>query len=186
MVLDALGIDARCFGADAERAQKGFHRLVADAALLGNLAAGLGQEHAAIGFSGDQPLGAQPGQHLGHGRLGDAQPGRDIDLARLVAVLDQVGDQLDIVLDQRAAARFARLPEPFGMNIGVGKRLFASNRSVLQRQYALLLGAFEVSIALRIHSTGSIVLAVYLHSRAGATGVCGYRSGASIGTSQEA
>ncbi|OWK20833.1 hypothetical protein AJ88_25785 [Mesorhizobium amorphae CCBAU 01583] len=116
---------------------------MADAALLGNLAAGLRQEHAAVGFPGDQPLGAKPGEHFGDGRLGDAQPGGDVDLPRFVAVLDQVSDQLDIVFDERTAACFTRLPKPFRMNFGIGKRLFASNRSVPQRQYALLLGSLK-------------------------------------------
>ncbi|CDX50867.1 hypothetical protein MPL1032_130012 [Mesorhizobium plurifarium] len=139
MVLDAFGVDARRLGADAKRAQEGLHRLVADTAFLGDLAASLGQEHAAIGFSRHQPVGAEPGQHLRHRRLRHAKPRGDINLSRFVAVLDQVGDELDIVLDQRAAARFTRLPESFRMDLGIGKRLFASNRFVPKRQYALLL-----------------------------------------------
>src|SRR5438046_9361945 len=55
MVLDAFGVDARRLGADAERTQESFHRVVADAAFFRHLAPGIGQEHAAIGFSRHQP-----------------------------------------------------------------------------------------------------------------------------------
>src|SRR5690606_20983738 len=57
MMLDALGIDTRRLGADAERTQKRLDRLMALAAFMRDLAAGFGQKHAAIGFSGNQPIG---------------------------------------------------------------------------------------------------------------------------------
>ena len=120
VVLDALGIDPGGFGADAERTEEGLHRLMAGAALVCHLATGLGQEDAAIGFSGHEALAGQPSQHLGDGRLRDPQPRGDIDLARLVAVLDQVGDKLDLILDESAAAGLARVPEALGMDFRIG------------------------------------------------------------------
>ncbi len=106
MVLDALGIDTRRFGADAERAQEGFHRLMANATLFRDLAAGIGQEHSTIGFPGNESIRAQPCHILAP--VGWATPSRAaISTWRVVAVLDQVGDELDIILDQRTATRFA-------------------------------------------------------------------------------
>ena len=92
-------------------------------ALGGDAPALLGQEDPAVGLAGDQAVGGEPRQHLGDRRLRHPQAGGDVDLARLVAVLDQRRDQLDIVLDQRAAVRRARLPEALGMHLGLGERL---------------------------------------------------------------
>ena len=102
---------------------------------------GLGQEHPAVGLARDQPLGGEPRQHLGDRRLRHAEPGGDIDLPRLVAVLDQRGDQLDIILDQRAAARRARLPEALGMRLGIGQRFFPRRGATGSRQAFSLSGS---------------------------------------------
>ncbi|MES0051984.1 hypothetical protein NKJ68_31180, partial [Mesorhizobium sp. M0053] len=60
------------------------------------------------------------------------------DLPGALACFDRCVLHPSKTLSPRAAARFALLPEPFRMNLGVRQRLLASNRSVLQRQHALL------------------------------------------------
>ena len=84
-------------------------------------AAGLGQEDAAIGLAGDEALGGEAGQHLGDGRLRHAETCGDVDLPGFVAVLDQVGDQLDVIFDQRPAPGLARLAKALGVNPGLGQ-----------------------------------------------------------------
>jgi hypothetical protein len=134
VVLDALGVDAGGFLAHAERNQEGDDGLVALAAFLRDLQAGLGQKDAAIALAGDEALGGQAGEHLGDRRLGDAEAGGDVDLARLVAVLDEVGDQLDVILDQRVAARLAGLAKAFRVHFRVGQRLAALDMFACRRQ----------------------------------------------------
>lgn len=88
-------------------------------AFLSQFFSGLGQENSAIGLAGNQTALGQPGQHLGHGRLGDAEPLGDIDLTGLLTFGDQICDQFDIILHQRAALRLARLPKAFRMGVGI-------------------------------------------------------------------
>ncbi len=64
-----------------------------------------GEERPAIRLLRDEPVLGEPLQHLGDGRLRNAEPGRDVDLPRLAAVLDEVGDQLDIILGDLGAPR---------------------------------------------------------------------------------
>lgn len=118
-MLDALGVDSRGLFADAEHFQKILDSLMPLPAFLGQFLTGFGQEDSAIGFAGNQPTFGQSGQHFGHGRLGDAEPLGDIHLPGFLTFSDQIGDQFDIVLHQRAALRLARLPEPFGMGVGI-------------------------------------------------------------------
>jgi len=62
------------------------------------------------------------GGHLGHGRLRYAKPRGDLDLASFVAVVDQVGNEFNIVLCQRAVSSRAGLPKTFRMYVGVWQR----------------------------------------------------------------
>src|SRR5690606_9637885 len=122
VVLDALGVAARGVGVDAEREQEGPDHLVAFAAGLGEGLAFRGQECAAVWLLHDKAGLHQALEHLGHGRLGDAQARGDVDLAGLAAVAHQVRDQFDVVLDQLEAMRLAHLAEAFGVQVGVDQR----------------------------------------------------------------
>ena len=100
-----------------------FPGLMASPAFVRDLASDRRQENSAIGLAGDETFRGQSGEHLGDGRLRNAQSGGDIDLACFVAVLDQIRDEFDIVLDERAAPRLSGVPETLGMSIGIRKRL---------------------------------------------------------------
>ncbi len=87
----------------------------------------------------------EPLQHLRDGRLGYAKTRRNVDLPRLAGVVQQVGDQLDVVFGEFGAARLARLPKALDMILGrdqrgavfldAGFRLFGHVR-VRQRSFA--------------------------------------------------
>ena len=112
MVLDAFGIGLGGLRGDPERDQHVDHQAVARPHPGGELVAALGQEHPAIGTGGGDPLALEPGDHLDGGRMGYAQPPRDVGRPRLAGAGEEVVDQLDIVLDQRRRLRRARLAEP--------------------------------------------------------------------------
>ena len=121
-------------GAHAERLQEGLDDLMALAAFVRHAAAGFGQEDAAIGFARYQSLGGQSGEHLGDRRLRHAEARGNVHLARLVAVVDEVGDELQIVFHQRVASRLAHLPECLGVALRIGQRPLARNGSMGARQ----------------------------------------------------
>ena len=78
----------------------------------GELVAALGEEHPAIGAGGRDALALQSRDHLDRGRVRYAQSPGDVGRPRLTGSGEQVGDQLDIVLDQCRRLRRARLAEP--------------------------------------------------------------------------
>jgi protein-S-isoprenylcysteine O-methyltransferase Ste14 len=126
MVLDALGVDARRLGADSQGAEEILDDLMALAALLGKARPFLSEEDAAIGTLLDKPLGREPLQHLGDRGLRHAQPLGDIDLARLAAIGNEIGNQLDIVLDQFGAPVMAGLAKALHMGVGIDEGAFGS------------------------------------------------------------
>ena len=85
---------------------------MAQPALAGEPLPEFGQEHATIRLLHHEPLGDQAPQRLRDRRLCHPEASGDIDLARLAAIGDQIGDQLDIVLQQRVPAGGPGLPEP--------------------------------------------------------------------------
>ncbi|GBE43329.1 hypothetical protein BMS3Bbin10_01405 [bacterium BMS3Bbin10] len=122
MVLDALRIDSRRFGINADIRQESLDNRVPLAALTGEFAPGVAQKDAAIGLALDEARFGQPGERARHRRLRDAEARGDIDLPRLAGGLNQIVDQLHIILEYFVAPRRARLPEGRGLSGGFGKR----------------------------------------------------------------
>jgi hypothetical protein len=124
MVLDALGVDARRLGADSQGAEEILDDLMALAALLGKARTFFSEEHATIGPLLDEPFGGEAFQHLRHRRLRDTQPLGDIDLARFAPIGNEIGDELDIVLDQFGAPVVPGLAKALDMGVGIDERAF--------------------------------------------------------------
>ena len=99
-MLDPLGVALGGFGVEAQAQQEPQHDLVPPTALPGQRAALVGEEHGPIPRPGDQALPGQTVERLGHRRDPDAKPRGDIHRPRLAVVVDQFGDQFDIVLGQ--------------------------------------------------------------------------------------
>lgn len=124
MMLHSLGVDASGFGRNADRAQEGFDDLVPLATKVGKPSSGVGKKDAAITALLNISLGYQPFQHLGDGGLSNAQALGNIDLTGLAAILEQVSDKFDIVLDELRAAIVAGLPKAFDLCVGVDQARF--------------------------------------------------------------
>ena len=60
----------------------------------------LGQKDPAIGLRLREPLALQAGDRLAGGRVGDAEPPRNIGRARFAIGRDQIGDQFGVVLER--------------------------------------------------------------------------------------
>jgi hypothetical protein len=106
-MLDTFGIAFRCLGIKAEADEKAQHDLVPPPAFLRQRAARLCQKDRPILRAGDQPLARETVEGLAHGRHLHAKPGGDVHRARLALIVDQFGDQFDIVLGQFIASGFA-------------------------------------------------------------------------------
>ncbi len=65
------------------------------------------QKHRAILRAGDQSLPRQTVERLAHCRHLHTKPGGDVHRARLALIVDQFGDQFDVVLGQFIAPGFA-------------------------------------------------------------------------------
>mgnify|MGYP001287949058 CR=1 FL=1 len=107
MVLDAFRIAFRCLGVKAEADEKAQDDLVPTPAFFGQRAARVCQKDRPILRAGDQPLARETVQGLAHGRHLHAKPGGDVHRARLALIVDQFGDQFDVVLGQFIAPGFA-------------------------------------------------------------------------------
>ena len=119
MVPNPLGVNARGFKADAKGAQEGFHDLVpltTDACKFLSL---IGQEHPTIAPLLDQSFGDQTLEHLGYRRLRDTEPLSNVDLAGFAVMINQVGDQLYIVLNEFRSPIAASLTEAFDVRASV-------------------------------------------------------------------
>lgn len=122
MVLDSLGISSRGIVIDTDCTKEAFDQLMSGSAALGEIASELGEKDAAIRPLRDETFLDEALQHFGDRRLRDTEPRRDIDLASLPAIRDQIGDELDIVLDELDASCFPRLPEAFDLRAPINKR----------------------------------------------------------------
>ncbi len=111
VVFDPFGIDPRGLFGNPQCQQEGFHDLVLAPSVLGHFPAFVGKEDRAVGLLRDQFGLLQPFQGLDHRRVGDAEPQRDIGTPRLALLVDQVGDQLHIVLEQLRAVVRPDAPE---------------------------------------------------------------------------
>lgn len=124
MMLHSFGVDASGFRRNADRAQEGFDDLMPLATKVGKPPAGVGKKDATIAALLNISLGDQPFQHLGDGGLGNAQALGNIDLTGLAAILEQVGDKFDIVLDEFCAAIVPGLPKAFDLCVGIDQARF--------------------------------------------------------------
>src|SRR5690242_16198237 len=98
VMFDAFGIDPCGFVGNPDGEQELLDDLMPPPAALGELTAGLGEKHGAIGLLGDEPLILEPPQRLDHCRGRYPEPLRDIGTASLAPLLDEIGDQFDIIL----------------------------------------------------------------------------------------
>lgn len=121
MVFNALCIDPRRLGADADRAEKRFDDLVPLAAEARQLPAAFGKEDSTVGALLDVTLRDKPLEHFGDGRLGDPEALGDIDLPGLASVGQKVGDKFDVVFHKFAAAVVTCLLETLHLGIGCDK-----------------------------------------------------------------
>jgi hypothetical protein len=118
-MLDAFGIDASGLGIDADIDQESLDDGMALAPLFGHAAPGLAQEDPAIRPAFDKTGFGEAPEHSCHRWLCDTEPGRDIHLTRFAGGPDKIVDQLDIILEELAAARLACLPEGGGVLVGL-------------------------------------------------------------------
>lgn len=121
-MLNTLRIHPRRLYADADRAEKQFHDLMPLATDARQFLAGTRQENTPIRALLDITFSNQPLQHLGDRRLRNAQALGNIHLPRLAAVGEKVGDELDVIFHEFAAAVVPRLPEAFHLGVGCDKR----------------------------------------------------------------
>ena len=122
-MLNAFRIDSSRFRADPECTKKGLDDLVTTAALLGQFLSGFGQEYATVWPLRDETLLRETFQHFCDRGLGDAETGRNIDLACLAAIIDQVRNQLHIVLHELEPASLSRLAEPLNVRFGIDEEI---------------------------------------------------------------
>lgn len=122
MVLDAFGVAPRRLAIDPERPQESLDELVAGATALREIAAELREKNAAVRPLRNKALLDQALEHFGNGRLRDAQSCGDIDLSGLPTIGDQIGDELDVILEEFHPARFPGLPEAFHLRARVDQR----------------------------------------------------------------
>ena len=124
----------------------------------------VGQKHAAIAPLLDKPVGGQPLEHLGDGRLGHAKALGDVDLPRLAVMVDQVGDQFDIVLDKFAAPVAARLAEALDLRVGVNQATELSPESAFRSTASSrALPAYEIIAEAIGHCSATIHPAGAIH-----------------------
>ena len=120
MMLDAFGVGLRRFGRHAERAENIDHQPVADAHAVGERLALLGQEHAAI-----RPRRCQPGALEARIVLiavaWDTPRRRAMSVGRASPACQKVGDQLDIIFQQRGRLRRTCLAEAARLRAFRGK-----------------------------------------------------------------
>jgi hypothetical protein len=122
VMLDSFGIRFRGFRGDTDGEQKIYDDAVPGPDAGGEVFTGLGQENAAIGFCHGQSLPLQAADRLDGGGVSHAETPRDIGRPRLSTVREKVGDQLDIVLQQRTGLGRARLSEAAGLGRLFGHR----------------------------------------------------------------
>jgi hypothetical protein len=128
VMLDAFGIDPCCIGADTQTAQEGFDHLMPVPAPVCQLLAAVTQENASIWLLNGQAFANHPLQHLGDGRLRNAEARSNVHLTRFAASVDQVGDQLGIVLHERRSQHFSRAAKALRVLLSVGKRAASLRR----------------------------------------------------------
>lgn len=116
MMLDAFSVAPGSIGIDPQCQKKSFDDMMASPARFGERLAGFCQKDATIGALRHETFVGETFQHLGDGRLSDAQARSNIDLPGFAAIADQIGDQLDIILDQFEPPCLARLPETLDMH----------------------------------------------------------------------
>lgn len=121
MVLDSFRIDPGGFLADTEREQEGFNHPVPLSARGGKVASRCSEKYASIRLLLNQPVSHKTLQHLRDGGLRHAKALGDINLPRLASMIDQIGNQFDVVLREFRPAVVPDLSESFHVRLGVRK-----------------------------------------------------------------
>lgn len=130
MVLNSLRIPSRDVAIDADRLKKGLHQLMSGAAALGEIASELGEKDSTIRSLRDETFIEEALQHFRDRRLRHAEPRSDIDLASLPGTGDQIGNELDVVLDELDASGFPRLPEALDLRAPVDESREPADRGL--------------------------------------------------------
>lgn len=107
MVLDTFSIAFRSLGVKAEADEKAQDDLVPPPAFFGQRAARVRQKDRPILRTGDESLPREAVEGLADRRHLHAKTSGDVYGARLALIVDQFGDQLDIVLGEFIAPGFA-------------------------------------------------------------------------------
>ncbi len=123
-MFDALRIDPGSLHADADREKERFHDLVPLSTDACKVSACVRQKDTPIRALLDVSLRNQPLQHLGDCRLCDAKALSDIDLPRLAAVIEKIGNEFNVILYQFATAVVPRLPKTLHLGVWRDKRTF--------------------------------------------------------------
>ena len=130
-MLDALSVDPRRLDADADRAEKRLDDLVPLAADARQYLPCVREKDTPVRALLDISFRNQAFEHLGDGRLRDAEALGNVHLPGLAPVSQQVGDEFDVVLHEFAAAVVPCLPETLRLGIGGDKRTLDSERLTL-------------------------------------------------------
>ena len=141
-MLDPFGIRLGRFERHADRQQQIDHHAMPGAHPGRQAFARFGQEHAAIRLGDRQTLPLQPPDGLDRCRMRHAQAAGYVGRPSLPAIGQKVGNQLDIILQQRARLGGARLAEAAGLS-----RLFRQRRGRTNRGFHHRVGHDQVSSA---------------------------------------
>ena len=168
MMLDALGVGLGRFGRHAECAQDIDDEPMANAHAFRQPLPLAGEEHAAIWPRGGQSGALEPRNRLDCGGVGDAEAACNISRARLADVLQEVGDQLDIVFQKRRRLRRAGLAEPPGLGAfgrqllrgwsGPALRCFGHRRYRRSRSHARRVMALDARFVISRRSISQFVM----------------------------
>jgi hypothetical protein len=124
VVLDSLRVDARGLRANAERAEEGLDDLVPKPARFGQPTSIFSQKDTAIGTLHDEPIGCEAFQHLRNGRLSDPKALCDVDLSCLASIIEEIGDEFDVIFHKLGATSLSRLPEAFDLGFRLDECAF--------------------------------------------------------------
>lgn len=116
-MFDAFGVVFGCLRVKPKADQKPQHDLMPVAAFLGQCAAFLSQKNGAILGAGDQAIPGKTAESLGNGGCRDAHLGCNVDGTRFALIVNQFGDQLDVVFRQFIAPCHAHALKRLGAGV---------------------------------------------------------------------
>jgi hypothetical protein len=117
VVFDPFGVGPRRLGANAERNQKFLDQAMTLARRLRQLPPLVGEKNRTIGLACYQTVAAEPLDGIIDGCVRNPEAAGEINDARLAPLLDEIGDQFDIVFCELALMRVTHMPESFGLPV---------------------------------------------------------------------